>query len=173
MSLYNHVASKDDVLDGVVEAMWAEVEAAAPTVADWRAGVRGLTHAIRATVHRHPHAATLIGSRAIIPAPALRAIRDHLGAAVTAGMPEPSAYALLRTLVTYALGTAQAEVCWGGTGRTDTSSDTARRPTVANLLRPGVPDDLAAVAAVFCGQADLDTQFEHGLDLMLRGIDRA
>ncbi|MGP4030025.1 TetR/AcrR family transcriptional regulator C-terminal domain-containing protein [Actinomadura sp. 3N407] len=164
MSLYNHVAGTDDVLDGVVEVVWSEIEGAAPATADWRHGMRAFAHAIRIGMHRHPNAASLISSRQIIPRPALRAVQSHIAAATRSGLPEKRAYALLRTLTSYALGTAQAEVCWGLAG-------TGCRPAVGQLLRPGTPGDLAAVTEIFCGQADTDVQFELGLDLMLRGID--
>lgn len=164
MSLYNHVAGKDDLLDGLVEMLWSRVESAAPTRADWREGMRGFAHAMRAVMHRHPNAASLITSRQVIPAPALRTVQLHVAAATRDGLPEERAYALLRTLTSYALGTALAEVCWGQTG-------TGRRPDVADLLRPGTSADLVAVAEVFCGRSDADAQFELGLALMLRGVD--
>ena len=163
MSLYNHVASKDDVYDGVIDILWSEVETAAPVIDDWRAGARGLAHAIRAAVARHPNAAPLITSRPFMPTPALRVVRDHIAAAVSSGIAEDRAYDVLRTLTTYALGSAFAELCWGMGGTC--------RPAVSDMLRPGTPDELAAVADVFCGQSDPDTMFELGVELMLRGID--
>jgi TetR/AcrR family tetracycline transcriptional repressor len=162
MSLYNHVKSKDDLYDGVIEVLWAQIEEAAPATDDWREGARALANAIRGTVHRHANVAPLIIRRPFIPTPALRVVRDHLAAATDSGIAEERAYAVLRTITTYALGAACADLCWGTNGTC--------RPTVAQLLRPGTPTDLAAIAEVFCGQADPDTEFELGLDLMLRGI---
>lgn len=163
MSLYNHVTSKDDLFDGVVDVLWTEVETAAPVTEDWRAGARKLAHAIRAAVARHPNAAPLITSRPFMPTPALRIVRAHLTAAIDCGIAEARAYAVLRTLTTYALGSAFAEVCWGMGG--------ICRPAISDMLRPGTPDELAAVAEVFCGQADPDAMFELGVELMLRGAD--
>jgi AcrR family transcriptional regulator len=160
MALYNHVASKHDLLDGVVELLWSEVERAAPAGGDWRQGARAFAHALRDVVYRHPNAAPLITSQQVMPAPALRLVRAHVTAATDAGEPEERAYALLRTVTTYALGSALAEVNWGlGAGCA---------PAVSDLLRPGIPTELAAVAEVFCGQGAPDAQFELGLDLMLR-----
>jgi TetR/AcrR family tetracycline transcriptional repressor len=161
MSLYNHVQGKDDVLDGLVETMWAEIEDAAPATVDWRQGFRGVGHAIRDTVRGHPRAAVLLTSRALMPEAALRTVRDHIAAAVAAGEPVENAHALLRTVTTYALGTALAYCNWEHCG-------VDSPPTVGGLLRPDVSEELAAVAHVFCGQADPDAQFELGLDLMLR-----
>lgn len=164
MSLYNHVAGKDDVLDGVVEALWVEVESAAPPDQDWRKGYRRLAHTLRDVVHRHPNAAPLITTRQTIGEPALRTVQAHITAATDGGMPEERAYALLRTITSYALGYALAYIGWG-------LGCSGCAPSVSDLLRPGVPDELASVAEIFCGQSDPDAQFELGLDLMIRGAE--
>jgi len=163
MSLYNHVASKDDLLDGVVELLFSEVESAAPATDDWREGFRLFAHAQRDVVRRHPNAAPLIASQHVIPLPALRVVQAHIAAAANGGTPEAQAYALLRTITWFALGSALVEVSWGcGPGCA---------PVVSDLLRPGVPHELVGVAEVYCGQSDPDAEFELGLDLMLRGTE--
>jgi TetR/AcrR family transcriptional regulator, tetracycline repressor protein len=164
MSLYNHVTNKDDILDGVVELLWSEVEGAAPTKSDWREGFRSVARAIRGVAQRHPRATPLIVSQQVMPEPALRLVRTHIAAAIDAGVPTGQAYPLLRTITSYALGAAFAELSWT-TGRAGCA------PAVSDLLRPGIPDDLARIAEVFCGESDHDAEFELGLDLMLRGID--
>lgn len=163
MSLYHYVTNKDDVLDGVVELLWREA-AAAVTGADWRATFRSFARAVRDVVLRHPNAALLIGSQGIMPEPALRAIRDRVAEAAESGVSEDHAYGLLRTVSSYALGTALNEAAW--------SANNACAPTEAReLVRSDTPEDLAQVAEIFCGQADSDAQFDLGLDLMLRDID--
>ncbi|GAA1580140.1 TetR/AcrR family transcriptional regulator C-terminal domain-containing protein [Kribbella sancticallisti] len=164
MSLYNHVGSKLDLLDGVVEKLWTEVEEAAPAHSDWREGVRSFAYAIRDMVRRHPNAAALVLSQSVMPEAALRLVQTHIAVLTKAGFPESRAYDVLRTVTSYALGSALAEVTWDF-GRPGCA------PNVNDLLRPGTPPDLVAVAQVFCGQSDPDTQFALGLDLMLRGLD--
>lgn len=163
MSLYNHVANKDDVLDGVVVLLWAEVEQTAPLDGDWRAGVRALAHGMRDMVHRHRNAAPLITNQSIMPQPALRVVQTHVATLVRSGIREDMAYALLRTVTSYALGSAFNEISWG-------QGDPGCTPAVRDLVRPGTPDDLVGVAEVFCGQYDAGAQFDLGLDLMLRGV---
>jgi TetR/AcrR family tetracycline transcriptional repressor len=164
MSLYHHVANKEDLLDGVVEGLWEEIEAAAEPASAWRNGVYSLAHAVRDVVRRHPRAASLIFSQQVMPEAALRVVQAHVRALVAAGFEEAPAYDLLRTIWSYAFGSAFAEITWD-------TSDTVCAVDVRKLLRRGIPDDLAAVAEVFCGQSDADAQFNLGLDLMLRGID--
>jgi len=147
----------------VVGLLWLEVEAAAPPRAGWRDGFRSFAEAIRDVIYRHPRAGPLVVAQTIMPTPALRLVQSHVAAARDVGVPEAEAYALLRTVTSYALGSALNAVAWG-------NGQPGCAPAVSDLLRPGTPEDLAGVAEVFCGQSDLDRQFEHGLDLMLRGV---
>ncbi|ABL79517.1 MULTISPECIES: TetR/AcrR family transcriptional regulator C-terminal domain-containing protein [unclassified Nocardioides] len=164
MSLYHHVANKDDLLDGVVEALWAEVEQAAPAGVAWREGVESLAKAVRDMVRRHPNAAPLIYSQQLMPEPALRVVQAHVRMLAVAGFDEQHAYDLLRTIWSYAFGSAFAEITWA-------TAEPGCAVDVRQLLRPGTPEDLALVADVFCGQSDMDSQFRLGLDLMLRGVE--
>jgi TetR/AcrR family tetracycline transcriptional repressor len=164
MSLYNVVASKDDLLDGVVESLWAEIESAAPPETCWQQGYRALACAVRDVMHRHPKAAPLVTARRqVIPEPALRAVRAHVTAAMSSGVPEDAAYALLRTITSFALGYALVYVSWG-------LGESGCAPDVEDLLPPGTSEELANAAQMFCGQADVDAEFELGLDLMLRNV---
>lgn len=161
MSLYNHVTNKSDLLDGVVEALWEDIESAAAPGEDWHENYRRFAQAIRTVLARHPRVVPLVTSRPIMPAASLRSIKRHIAIADAAGVEENTAYALLRTLTTYALGHAAVYANWA-------LGCSACAPTVSDLLRPDTAEDLAAIADVFCGQSDPDAQFELGLDLMLR-----
>jgi len=60
MSLYNHVASKDDVLSGMTDLVWAQVDLA-PSAADWRDGVRTICTSVHEAFLRHPWSCRLHG----------------------------------------------------------------------------------------------------------------
>ena len=62
MSLYNHVAHKEDLLDGMVDAVFAEFYAPVPG-AEWRSEVRRRAMTARAALKRHPWAVGLMDSR--------------------------------------------------------------------------------------------------------------
>src|SRR6266508_1163542 len=58
MSLYNHVANKADVLDGIVDAAWGEI--VVPTgEADWKIEIRETAISAHETLVRHPWASGL------------------------------------------------------------------------------------------------------------------
>jgi AcrR family transcriptional regulator len=64
MSLYHHVASKDALLDGIVDIVLGDIELPAPG-GDWRDGVRTIASSSHAVLGRHPWAAGLMLSRTI------------------------------------------------------------------------------------------------------------
>ncbi len=109
MSLYKHVADKDDILDGIVELLWDEIPTE-PAAGDWREAIRQLAAALRDLVHRHPHAATLLYSRQEIRERPLRLAHGALRLMRKDGVPEECAVALLRTVFPYGIGYALAEL---------------------------------------------------------------
>ena len=70
MSLYNHVANKDDLLDAVGELLYAEILAAYSPDPDWtwQQDLRELGSVYRAAAHRHANALSIMADR-VIPAP--------------------------------------------------------------------------------------------------------
>ena len=108
MSLYNHVANKDEVLDGIVEAVVREVELP-PEGTDWKEGLR--RHAISAheTLMRHSWAASLWWRRAEGP-DRMRGAEFMLRTLREAGFSEDLTYHGYHVLVGHILGfTLQAQ----------------------------------------------------------------
>jgi AcrR family transcriptional regulator len=85
MSLYNHVANKDDMLDGLVEAVIAEIDIPSPDD-DWKDGVRRRAASAREVFLRHPWAMGLLESRPQNSSPQRLSYYDStLGALMRAG----------------------------------------------------------------------------------------
>ncbi len=62
MSLYYHVAGKDEIFDGMVDLVFAEVELP-PAAAGWKTAMRDRAASARAALRRHPWATGLMDSR--------------------------------------------------------------------------------------------------------------
>src|SRR3954462_7824026 len=73
MSLYKHVANKDDLLDGMVDLVFAEIELPSGDT-DWRTTMRGRAVSARSALRRHPWATALMQSRT---APGAATLRHH------------------------------------------------------------------------------------------------
>jgi AcrR family transcriptional regulator len=61
-SLYHHVNGKDQILDGLVNAVAAEIEPPMPSLG-WREAISQRAHNTRAGLRRHPWAVSLMASR--------------------------------------------------------------------------------------------------------------
>jgi len=59
MSLYNHVANKDDVLDGILDLVLAESEPPSPT-GDWDTAIRESAVSVHGVLRRHPWSCNLV-----------------------------------------------------------------------------------------------------------------
>jgi AcrR family transcriptional regulator len=160
MSLYNHVGGKEDLLDGIVELLWAEVEAEIAAPADWPDAVRSMANGMRTVVHRHPAAAPLLVSRNLLPEPALRVFAIQLDRLRRGGRSAERSAEAVRTVVSYALGYAITE--------SDCLSATPAGPCAARTDTQ-LPGELADVAAMMA-QCDLDVQFRSGLELIIKGM---
>ena len=62
MSLYNHVANKDDIVDGIVDLVFSEIDLPA-TGADWKTAMRQRAISLRDALLRHRWAIGLMESR--------------------------------------------------------------------------------------------------------------
>ncbi len=108
MSVYHHVANKDEILDGIVDLVFSEIELPSPGV-DWRAEMRRRGVSVRAVLRVHPWAIPLLQSRTN-PGPAT--LRHHnavIGVLRAAGFSldmVAHAYALMDS---YAFGFALSE----------------------------------------------------------------
>ena len=171
MSLYHHVANKDDILDGIVDVVFGEIEL--PTgEAGWEAAMRRRAVSAREALRRHPWATGLMESRRT-PGPAN--IRHHdavLGVLRNAGFPvelAAHAYSLLDSYI-YGFALQEASLPF------HTPEETAE---VAQEIMAAFPADeyphLAEIATEHVLQPGYDygNEFLYGLDLILDGLARA
>ncbi|MEU2898040.1 TetR/AcrR family transcriptional regulator [Streptomyces sp. NPDC001273] len=88
MSLYHHVAGRDDILDGMVDAVFGEIDLP-PRDTDWKSAMRHRADSARAVLRSHPWAIGLMDSRSK-PGPAT--LRHHdavIGSLRAAGFSVP------------------------------------------------------------------------------------
>lgn len=173
MSLYSHVASKDALLDGIVEAMTWEAQLPPADGADWRDALRHLAAEIRGTILRHPAAAPLLVSRRVMPTRRLEQTDAYVRLLMRAGFTEERAMDVLRTVVMYAHGYALVEACFtacAGCGPWP-QDELSQMRRVTDMVPRDAPDHLLRLAMLFCGRCNMDDQFSLGIDLMIRGLD--
>ena len=84
MSLYNHVANKDEILDGIVEKVVGEIDV--PLIGgDWRSEMLRRANSAHLVLMQHPWATMLIVSRPNVGPVMLRYVDATIGCLVEAG----------------------------------------------------------------------------------------
>jgi AcrR family transcriptional regulator len=172
MSLYNHVANKEELLDGMVDLVFGEIDLPADG-AEWKTAMRARAESARQALGRHPWAIGLMSARTS-PGPAT--LRHHdavIGSLRMAGFSMAMAAHAFSAIDSYVYGFAlqEATLPFG-----DTEEDTAE---VARTMTSQLPADaypyLRAFSVEHVMQAGYDygAEFDFGLDLILDGLERA
>ncbi len=180
MALYKHVANKDDLLGGMVDALIAEYAVPSPQGTSWREGIRATILSARATLVRHPWARRVIESRTA-RTPAVLGYMDALAGRFIAGGFSPD----LTHHVMHVLG----HRIWGFSpeaftdpdpaGPTDPDPDPEEQAEVVERMRAAYPHITAIALAAAGGDpanlargCDEDFEFAFALDLLLDAFER-
>ena len=167
MSVYHHVANKDEILDGIVDLVFAEIDL--PVVGgEWRAEVRRRAASARDVLRRHPWAVPLLESRHT-PGPATLRQHDAMIGTLRGGgfdvRAAAHAYALLDAFV-YGFAIQEASLPFDG------PEDVG--PVAASLVE-GMGDAFPhlvemATEVVLQPGYDFADEFDVGLDLVLTAV---
>jgi AcrR family transcriptional regulator len=169
MSLYRYVASKEDLLSGLVDLVFAEVEVDEPGTTEWRTAMRNRAHSHRAAMRRHPWTIGFIEGR-MQPGPASLRVHDAtLGILRAAGFPFRAAVHANSVLDAYVYGFALQER--GLPAQADGATAEVMREQARHA--PEMRDFPYLVEAMgeFADTGyDYDAEFAFGLELILDGI---
>jgi len=170
MSLYNHVANKDEILNGIVEIVLDEFELPTPG-ADWKAALRRTAMSAYEGLVRHPWAASLVLTSTGMSHARLRYMESILGTLRQAGFSAEMTDHGYHALESHIMGFTLWEVGMNLGSREDLKGLAAdflqelpreKLPYLAEHieqhLKPRRPDD--------------EGEFAFGLDLILDGLER-
>jgi AcrR family transcriptional regulator len=169
MSLYNHVAGKEALLDGMIDLVFAEIEL--PTGEDWKKALRGRAISMREALARHRWAVGLMESRTNPGATTLRQHDAVIGCLLAAGFSMELTAHAFAAVDSYVYGFALQEKGLPF----DTPEQTAE---MAQAMLAHFPVDEFPHLAAFTREHvmrpgyDFGAEFEFGLDLLLDGLER-
>ncbi len=167
MSLYNHVASKEEILDGLVELVVSEIEP--PAIGGpWRAAMRQRALQAHAVLMRHPWATMLFVSRVNVGPRMLRYVDATIGCLRAAGFSYPMADHAWTAIDAYIYGFTLH--------KRNFPLDPAEYATAAAGFLPMIPVAQfpwlnGMSQEVIAGRHDGLHQLELGLDLLLDGLE--
>jgi TetR/AcrR family transcriptional regulator, tetracycline repressor protein len=161
MSLYNHVPGKDALLDGMVEVLLEELEV--PEVSeDWEVRVREAYRSFRRLASDHPNVFPLFVNRPPDTVDGAQLVETFLESLHRAGFDARTALHAFRTLSSYAVGYAMAEIRGFALEPAGTRSGAAQLPE-------GRYPRIEELSGYLKG-VDRDAEFEFGLDLIFEGL---
>jgi len=180
MSLYYHLPGKEGLLEGLVDAVAAEIEAEIARSArpddGWQMDVRRRCLSAREVMKRHPWAPGLIGSRSTIPASVFGLYDAVLATLVESAFSYRLAHRALHALGSMVLGFAQEvfrPTSAGGSVDVESAeADFARLAETLPHLTAMVASELHDNDDDPLGWCDSQTEFEFTLDLLLEGLNR-
>ncbi|SPF03165.1 TetR/AcrR family transcriptional regulator [Streptomyces sp. MA5143a] len=113
-SMYSHVASKDELIELVVDHVYGEMEVPGPDAAkDWRAAASACAHSVRSTILRHPWIAPMLGEVGVSLGPnSMRLTEGMLAMLEEAGFDLEQADHVVRILFAYVIGMTTSEAAW-------------------------------------------------------------
>jgi AcrR family transcriptional regulator len=179
MSLYYYVAGKEDLLDGIADAVVAEINEVVAVIdvpsagASWKTAVRQRILSAREVLLRHRWAPRVLETRTGTSLAVLRYYDGLLRLMRDGGFSYDLIHHALHALGSRALGFTQELF--------DPSSGTSDEETAAAL--EAMADQIPHLVAMFTevahddpdstlGWCDDQTEFEFGLDLILDGLDK-
>jgi hypothetical protein len=169
MSLYNHVANKDDLLDGILDLVLAETEPPSPA-GDWRTAIRSSAISVHQGLTRHPWACPLLMSPGHIRPARLQYMDSLLGRLREAGFSAEPTYHAYHVLDAHIFGFSlwQANHSYNAVQVTD----------MAAMFERMIPVDVYPYLHEHGEQHMAEgphhdvSAFEFGLDFILDGLEK-
>jgi AcrR family transcriptional regulator len=167
MSLYKHVADKDEVLVGIADRVAREFALPDPD-ADWRTALRATSLAAYDVLRRHPWAGPLLEGT-LQPGPARLGYLDAVvGVLRGAGFSVPDTAHAFGTLDSYLYGFTMQVASWPFDA--EDSADVA--VAMARQLPADRYPNIVAMAEHVADTGRMPIDYEFGLDLLLDGLER-
>lgn len=178
MSLYYHLANKEELLDGMVDAIVSEIEQACGGFAvlegvDWKTALRNRILTARTVMLRHPWAPGVLETRTNLSAAMVRYFDTLLGIMVEGGFSYDLGHHAMHALGSRALGFNQELFAPDTDSQEDQDDEMLAQmaeqvPYLTGMMQEIVHDDPDSTL----GWCDDQTEFEFGLDLILDGLEK-
>lgn len=169
MRLYSYIASKEELLDLMVDAIHAEIR---PVGDGWREVLRSLAEATRHAAHEHEWLADLLGGRPQLGPNALAG--GETVVAALDGVDVDAVMPVVAAVHAYVIGAVRREIAERraerATGMDEKSWQASRGPYLERAFATGRFPALSTVVRD-AAHLDADATFRMGLDFLLDGIE--
>jgi len=175
MRLYSYVATKDELLDLMIDAVHSEIKSEDPGARDWRDSLRAIARTTRRVALQHEWLVDLLGGRPHLGPHALAVLEASASAFAQApGLSDiDDQWLALGTLNAYVVGAVRREIAerraTRSTGIDESGWQTTAGPYLQRTFATGQFPTLARL--IHNGaHTDQENAFEQGLTYILNGI---
>jgi TetR/AcrR family tetracycline transcriptional repressor len=175
MALYWHFRSKDDLLVGLAERLWSEIDLTVDPSAPWSAQLRELLWSLIGVLRSHPSAPWLLMEHEATNEPAMRATEVALeilrsGAGFDPEQAGEIALLALWTGITLML----SEVGFDPTMSVEECHEVQRTKMIRlSMLPPTIYPRIVEHAKVLTDSDDSDLHYQLGVDVFIAGVEAA
>lgn len=174
-SMYTHVASKDELVELVVDEIYGEV--ALPASGPWRAAATRFAHDLRSVFLRHPWIGSLLGEAGVayLGPNVLRLSEAALALFEDAGFSLDDADLAFNTVMAFVIGRATSEAAWLTTLKRSGQSEQEWKDRLWPAAEQAVKD-YPRLKKLYAAQREQkpdetnNSDFERGLDRVLDGL---
>jgi TetR/AcrR family transcriptional regulator, tetracycline repressor protein len=172
MALYWHFRSKEDLLTGLADQLWGEIDINVDRSKPWSRQLRGLMESLIAVLRAHPSASQLLLEMEKQSEPAVRATEVTLEVLRGAGFDPRHASAIARSTLWTGLMLRMSEP---GTKPGMTDAELAEHLRQSQVRMALLPADryphVVECAAELTSCDDPDFHYRFGIDLFIAGVE--
>ncbi len=174
MALYWHFRSKEDLLEGVAEQVWGEIDVQVDREAPWWAQLRGLLESLVSVLRAHPSAPQLVLAHEKRNEAALRATEITLEILRGAGFDPRHASAIARNALWTGITLVMSEPGFNPEVPADERAERQRRSQIELAMLPAAKyPRLVECAAPMSACDDPGFHYRFGIGLFIDGVKAA
>jgi TetR/AcrR family tetracycline transcriptional repressor len=172
MALYWHFRSKEELLAGLGDRVWAEIDVDIDAAADWPAQLRGLLESLVAMLRAHPSASQLLlAGEKMHGEASIMATETALAVLRRGGFTPEQASEIARNAMWTGLTLVMSEPGFDPAGTPEERTEVMRQSRIRLAMLP--PDRFPRVveaAGPLTACDDPDFHYQFGIDLFIAGV---
>ena len=171
MALYWHFRSKEDLLEGMSEQVWSEIDLTVDPAAPWPDQIRALLESLVAVLRAHPSAPPLMLAHEKRNQPALRATEITLSLLRGAGFDPEHASAIARSALWTGIMLVLSAASYHPELSADERVERKRRDQIELAMLPVARfPRLVECAIPMTASEDPEFHYRFGIDLFIAGV---
>ena len=170
MALYWHFRSKEDLLEGVAERVWGEIDVNVDPSAPWPDQLAGLLKSLVSVLRAHPSAPRLVLEHEKRNEAALRATEVTLKVLRDAGFDPRYASEIARSTLWTGIMLVMSETGWAPELSGEARAEKQRRNHVYLAMLPAATYPRLVQSASYMANCDPDFHYRLGVQLFIAGV---